>query len=322
MTAALDIAAEPNVAHFCRYLEHERNASRYTIVNYVCDIGQFARFVWGDAAGKGCPWREPDRFKARSFLVEYQKAGSRPATTARKLASLRSFYRFLVREEAVDRNPFGGLRAPKKASTLPDVMSVAEVLRLIEAPSRVWRRAVSEGDKAPDPVAEYAALRDTAVLELLYSTGARVGEAASLTERDVDLLSGVVLVKGKGRKERLCPLGRPAGEALRNVLAKGAELWPEKSPARPVFRNRKGGALTARSIERMVKRYLPEAGLDARFSPHSLRHSFATHLLDAGADLRSVQELLGHASLSTTQIYTHVSVEHLKRVYDEAHPRA
>ncbi len=313
------------IGGFAAYLSTEKNASRHTVTGYLQDIGQFVASAWGGAAPPYA-WERADRFTARRFLVAFQKAGLQPTTTARKLASLRSLYRFMQREERVTQNPFAGLRPPRRPSRLPDVLSVAEVARLLEAPEAVWKaERERSGREDREPAREYAALRDTAVLELLYSTGARVGEAAALREQDADLLSGVVKVRGKGKKERLCPLGAPAGRALRAVLRKGADLWPveaRRAAQRPLFLNLKGGALTARSIERAMKRYLAAAGLGAGFSPHALRHSFATHLLDAGADLRSVQELLGHASLSTTQIYTHVSIERMKQVYGEAHPRA
>lgn len=311
---------DTGVGRFRAYLEHERNASAHTVDNYLRDLGQFVVQTWGESARAPYPWGEADRFTARRFLVLSQKAGSRPTTTARKLSSLRSFYRFLVREGVVTQNPFTGLRAPKAGRSLPDVLSVAEVTRLVEAPARLARGAAA-GGPAPTPVQDYAVLRDTALLETLYSTGGRISEIAGLLERDVDLISGVVKVKGKGRKERLCPLGNPANHALRAAITRGSALWGGGRD-RPVFRNKFGARLTPRSVERLMKPYLAAAGLDERFSPHALRHSFATHLLDAGADLRSVQELLGHASLSTTQIYTHVSVERLRNVYQDAHPRA
>jgi integrase/recombinase XerC len=321
----LDVAADPCVAYFCRYLTAERNASRHTLAGYVCDIGQFAQLTWPDATGRTYPWKDADRFAARRFLVESQKAGSRPATTARKLASLRSFYKFLEREEKADRNPFAGLRPPKRDRRLPEILSVAEVTRLLETPLRVWRSGGRRRTPLPPAVAEYVALRDTAILETLYSTGGRVSEIAGLTEGSVDFLGGTAKVRGKGKKERLCPLGTPACKALREAIRKAGELWPVAGPAgraRPIFRNARGGPLTTRSIERSLKEYLIQSNLNPNISPHALRHSFATHMLDAGADLRSVQELLGHASLSTTQIYTHVTVERLKKVYGEAHPRA
>ncbi len=315
-TPAAADGRDPALARFMAYLAHERNASEHTLSNYARDIGQFAALTWGDEARPPFAWNAPDRFAARRFLVVIQKAGHQPATTARKLASLRSFYRYQMREGLVDQNPFGGLRPPKRGRELPDVLSVAEVQRLIEAPAR--QAATPEGR---DPADRYAVARDTALLETLYSTGGRISEIAGLREQDVDLIAGMIKVRGKGRKERFCPLGAPAVRALRAVLELGAARWGGGRD-QPVFRNRAGGRITPRSIERLMKTHLAAAGLDHRFSPHALRHSFATHLLDAGADLRSVQELLGHASLSTTQIYTHVSVERLRTVYNAAHPRA
>jgi len=320
MLANLDITSEPSVAHFCSYLEMERNASEHTVQNYARDIGQFAHLVWGEDTTHPLPWKEPDRFAARRFLVQFQKEGNEPTTTARKLASLRSFYKFLEREDIVERNPFAGLRPPKRSTTLPEVMSIAEITRLLESPAAIYDRC--DVTEAKRPQAEYAMFRDSALLELLYSTGARVSEIAGLVESDLDLLSGTVKVRGKGKKERLCPIGSPAGKAIRRMLECGHELWGSAARNRAVFLNLQGRQITTRSIERLMKKYLVEAGLNHRFSPHALRHSFATHMLDAGADLRSVQELLGHASLSTTQIYTHVSVERLKKVYGETHPRA
>ncbi len=327
------IATDPAVAGFVRYLEIERNASRYTVAGYLQDLLQFAAFVWED----GLPpfdWATADRFHARRFLMDFQKSGSAPATTGRKLSSLRSFFRHLEREDRVAVNPFTGLHGPKRLQRLPDVLSVAEVERLLATPMRVYERMAGAtrtdggvprqgGPRAVEPYARYYALRDRAILEVLYSTGARVGEAAGMMEKDLDLLSGVVRVRGKGKKERLCPLGGPASRALREVLQAADRIWGGTNRAvKPFFRNKRGEPLTSRSMERMMKAMLPEAGLSADFSPHALRHSFATHMLDAGADLRCVQELLGHASLSTTQIYTHVSIERLRKVYQDAHPRA
>lgn len=322
MSEVSDISTDPCVMHFSRYLTTERNASEHTISNYLIDIRQFVRFTWGEKAVPPYKWNDADRFSARKFLVEFQKAGNEATTTGRKLSALRSFYKFLQREDYADHDPFSGLRAPKKARNLPDILSVAEVVRLLEAPARSLKKTAQGGKDKPDPIQEYAAARDAAILEVLYSTGARVSEAAGLTEDALDLLSGTARVRGKGKKERLCPLGNPAGKALRDLIARSAALWPQKGKQRRIFLNLNGRPLTSRSMERMMKKHLAEAGLDAKFSPHVLRHSFATHMLDAGADLRSVQELLGHSSLSTTQIYTHVTVERLKKVYDEAHPRA
>jgi integrase/recombinase XerC len=312
---------DPAVDHFRRYLAAERDASGHTLTSYLLDIRQFAALQWGVEARPPFRWNEVDRFAARRFLVSFQKGGCEPATSRRKLSSLRSFFKFLVREGYAPGNPFRAVALPKKARRLPRVFTVDEVKRLLEAP-----RQTPPEEGAKDAVwAAYAAARDAAILEILYSAGMRVGELAGMAEGNVDLLSGVIKVRGKGKKERLCPLGGPATRALQEALEERDRLWAARGlSGRPpgVFLNKLGGRLTARSVERMMKRYLAATGLRPDLSPHALRHSFATHLLDAGADLRSVQELLGHASLSTTQIYTHVTIERLKEVYERAHPRA
>jgi integrase/recombinase XerC len=320
------VAHDPAVTDFVLYLEQERNASRHTVDAYRRDLAQFARRTWPEARPP-IRWEKADTFAARRFLVEVQKSGHAPATTGRKLSSLRAFYRFLEREDRVTQNPFAGLRAPKRGRDLPEILSVAEVERLLRAPRAAYERAAKTEKTAEHRTAAwraYAAARDTAILETLYSSGARISELAGLDEGRLDLLSGMVTVLGKGKKTRLCPLGGPACRALRAALDQAHDLWPAQRARRrdPVFRNRNGGRLTTRSIERIFKRALRGAGLDPALSPHTLRHAFATHMLDAGADLRSVQELLGHASLSTTQIYTHVTVERLRKVYADAHPRA
>lgn len=322
--AAWNSADDPYVEQFTAYLRHERNASEHTLASYLIDLRQFVRAVWGADAVPPFDWGAVDRFAARRFLAETQKGGAEATTTARKLSSLRTFYRFLEREELIAANPFSGLKGPKRPRKLPHFLSVDEVTRLLGAPARLW--SDRDPPKAPQErlLAEYAARRDTALLETLYSTGGRVSEVAGLRDSDVDLLSGIVRVRGKGKKERLCALGKPAGKALRESLALRSALWGESGGKKdtPLFRNVRGQRLTTRSIERLLKKYLAAAGLNADITPHALRHSFATHMLNAGADLRSVQELLGHASLSTTQIYTHVTVEKLRKVYEDAHPRA
>lgn len=319
------VEADPAVAGFVRYLEVERNASRHTVSAYLQDLRQFAEFVWEEKAPP-YEWSTVDRFHARRFLMVFQKSGSAPTTTGRKLASLRAFFRHLQREEQVAANPFSGLHGPKQPRQLPDVLSVDEIDRLLAAPMKIYEReTATEAKREPHPkgLQRYFALRDRALLEVLYSTGARVSEVAAMTQKALDLLGGVVVVRGKGKKERLCPLGGPATRAIREALQEADAIWPSAGKQIvPLFRNKRGEPLTPRSIERMMKKMLAEASLSSEFSPHALRHSFATHLLDAGADLRCVQELLGHASLSTTQIYTHVSIERLKEVYQDAHPRA
>ena len=320
------VEEDPAVAQFARHLRAERNASEHTVSGYLSDIGQFCRQLWGEEAAPPFAWKTPDRFAARRFLASFQKAGMAPATASRKMSSLRSFFRFLAREGMVKANPFGGLQQPKARRRLPKVLGKEEVVRLLEAPARLREkaRAKEKGGGEAGRFADYAAVRDAAILELFYSTGMRIAELCGMTEARLDLLSGSALVRGKGKKERFCPIGRPAAEALRAAMEARdgwiARIGGERAPH--LFVNRWGGPLTPRSVERSMKKHLAEAGLDPAMTPHVMRHSFATHLLDAGADLRSVQELLGHASLSTTQIYTHVSVERLKEEYGKTHPRA
>lgn len=321
-----DISSDPFIRQFARHLEGERQASAHTHAGYLMDLRQFIGSIWGPEATPPFPWASVDKFAARRFLMHFQQASAAPATVGRKLSSLRSFFRFLMREQYVAQNPFSGLRAPKRRQSLPRVLSIAEVERLLNAPGQLGNEALKkETDAIRRQWLTYASARDSAILEVLYSSGMRVSELTSLNEEHIDLLSGVIKVRGKGKKERLCPIGGPALKALRTALEKRpAKLSGGRARASvtTVFLNRLGGRLTARSVERLMKTCLRRAGLNPRLSPHALRHSFATHLLDAGADLRSVQELLGHSSLSTTQIYTHVTIERLKKVYEEAHPRA
>jgi integrase/recombinase XerC len=323
---------DPAIAHFLRYLEGERSASPHTSANYLMDIRQFTAIIWGTEARQPYAWGTIDKFAARKFVVQLQKQSANPASIGRKISSLRSFFKFMVRENYVKQNPFSGLTAPKRKKGLPNVLSVEDIVRLLKAPAQCLAETVKGGkDRKKRAWLEYAAVRDTAILEVLYSTGMRISELANIDMKNVDLLAGVIKVRGKGNKERFCPLGAPAAKAFRVALEKrngllpflkGGKMRAGGTESLPLFVGHTGGKLTPRSMERMMKRYLIRAGLNANISPHALRHSFATHLLDAGADLRSVQELLGHASLSTTQIYTHVSVEHLKKVYNESHPRA
>ena len=318
------IAHDPLVAEFVRYLETERNASAHTLAAYAADLRQYAELVWGREARPPFDWAACDRFAARRFLAKIQKSGGSAATARRKCSSLRAFYKYLLREERVALNPFAGLAMPRGEKRLPRVLSVEDVGRLLDAPAR-WLVEAGELDPRRRRWMEYAAARDAAILELLYSTGMRVSELTGLTESRIDLLSSVARVLGKGKKERLCPLGAPAIRALRAALAARDALGLGngiRGRERPLFLGHKGDRLDPRTVQRLMKKYLRAAGLNPSLSPHALRHSFATHLLDAGADLRSVQELLGHASLSTTQLYTHVSIGRMKEVYERAHPRA
>ncbi len=317
-----DAAGDEAVARFVKYLRAERNASGHTVAGYVQDVGQFAAFVWPPAVRPPFDWTLPAREQARGFLVAFHKNGWSPRTTRRKLASLRAFYRYLAREGLAGANPFAGLRGPRAGMRLPEVLGIKQVESLLEAPlADLAARRRSPG--GVEPLAVYVALRDAAIFEVLYSTGCRISEIAALRWGGIRFEQGTTIVEGKGRKQRLCVLGAPAVKALRALREQAETVWPESAgDGARLFLNARGGPLTTRSIERQLKKWLAAAGLPAEVTPHKLRHSFATHLLDAGADLRSVQEMLGHASLSTTQIYTHVSVERLKEEYRKAHPRA
>ena len=251
--------------------------------NYEMDIAQFAAFRWGMEAAAPFDWASATSDDARRFLMAFAREEAHATTTRRKLASLRSFFRYLVREGACAANPFAGLRGPKLPKPLPKVLSQEEVKRFLAAPGQeLARRQKERGEVSPQEAYAYA--RDTALFETLYSTGCRISEAVSLTWGQINFETGGV--------------------------------------ATNVFLNERGAVFRPREAQRRMKKWLAAADLPADLTPHKLRHSFATHLLDAGADLRSVQEMLGHASLATTQIYTHVSVEHLKDEYMKAHPRA
>ena len=309
---------DPLVSAFHKYMAAIRNDSDNTVEAYLQDVSQLAAFAFGDAPPPFA-WKSVDTYRIRAFLIENQKGGAAPTTTRRKLSALRAFFSYLVREDALAHNPCTGVRGPKVPRRLPEILTKEQVVSLIRAPLENLQATTEK----PTPAQAYAAWRDEAVFEFLYSTGARVAEAAGARLRDVDMRSGAIRLFGKGRKERLSALGRPALDALRQTLEFGQILWGDAfSRDAPLFRNLKGAPLTTRSMERQMKKWLSAAGLPSTVTPHKLRHSFATHMLDAGADLRSVQELLGHASLSTTQIYTHVTIERLREVYESAHPRA
>lgn len=312
-----DIGDDPVVARFADWLRAVRHASAHTVGNYLRDVGQFAAFFWGPTNAPPFDWALPDAADAKRFLHAYARTGAKPSSSARKLAALRAFFRWLVSEGALAHSPFATLRPPRRGKPLPTLLSEDEVARLLQAP----HEALKAEDSA-DPLRRYVLLRDAAIFETLYSTGARVAEIAALTNDRLDLARGGCVVRGKGDKERLCLLGRPAIEALGAMRDQARRLWPgTDAPGCTVFLNRDGERLTTRSIERFMKRWLAFAGLSADLSPHKLRHSFATHLLSHGADLRAVQELLGHASPATTQVYAHLAPERLAQTYHEAHPR-
>lgn len=292
------------VAAFRRYLATEKRSSKLTVEGYLRDLGFFVEYV-REKRGELRP-ASVDKLLLRAWLKSLYDEGLEPATIARKLAAVRAFFRFLVRTGALDRDPTASVRTPKQPKRAPRFLSPDDAARLVEAP---------EGDGV-------AAARDRAILELSYGAGLRVSEVVGLDCGDVDLRAGTVRVTGKGNKTRVVPMGRLAVEAVRAWLARRPETaGAEGGDPSALFRNQRGGRLTARTVQRLVERARP-ACREAGATPHWLRHACATHMLGSGADLRSIQEMLGHSSLSTTQRYTHVSVEELMRIYDKAHPRA
>ncbi len=308
------------VMSFRSHLLGESNASNLTVAGYEQDISQFVAFRWGRRAPGPYPWGSVTGEDAKGYLMAFARAGAKPSTTRRKIASMRSFFRYLVREGLVKEDPFGAIRGPRQEKPLPKVFSAADVKRFLEAPLTELRQRRKAGAEIA-PVAQYVYLRDSALFEFLYSTGCRISEATNLAWHSIDFDSASLRVIGKGSKERLCLLGEPAVDALKRMREAAAQVGESGDDA-PVFLNSHGTALSPRDAQRRMKRWLAIADLPLDLTPHKLRHSFATHLLDAGADLRTVQEMLGHASVATTQIYTHVSVERLKDIYAEAHPRA
>ena len=308
---------------FLTYLHSERNASEHTLESYRMDIEQFVRLIFNMDASAGCVnWDDVSVHDARAFVVDLQNDELTKTSITRKMSALRSFYRYMLRERLVTNNPFSGLTSPKRGKKLPKYMSVAEVARLLDAPEQYWQAASSQQLTKSYAHVKLSIARDSAILEVIYSGGLRISEAIGLNLGSIDLIGGVMRVRGKGKKERICALGNPAERALRYYLAIRSDWNSDSRREAPLFVNQDGDRITARSFQRNFKLYLEQAELPADMTPHKLRHSFATHLLDAGADLRSVQELLGHANLSTTQIYTHISSERLKLVYAKAHPRA
>jgi len=304
--AKLLISKDPWVEAFFNHMNYERNASAHTMKSYLGDIADFASWTNSrlDASGPEL-WTKIDTASVRTFLASLYSKKAR-SSIARTLSGLKVFFKFLVREGYLAGSPAEGVSAPKTHSTLPVFLSVDEVIHLL---SNV------EGE-------ESRALRDRAALELLYATGIRVGELSGLNIRDVDLSGQTVRVRGKGRVERDVPITNHGTEALKQYLESRRAAGENLGSDDPVFLNTRGGRLSDRSMRRIVDKWVNKAAIQANVSPHTLRHSFATHLLAGGADLRAIQELLGHKSLSTTQKYTHVGIEKLMEIYDKAHPRA
>lgn len=287
-----------HIEKFINYLKVEKNASDHTVKNYTVDLEVFKGFL-GDKEIEAV-----DHLDLRRFLAELRAKNYSKRTIARKLASLRSLFRFLYREGHIKKNPITAILTPKLDKKLPVFLDTVKIDKLMSAPD----------------AKDISGLRDRALLETLYSCGIRVSELVGLDEGDIDFISGVIKVFGKGSKERVVPVGEPALAAIRKYMDERRKK--KVKPSEAVFLNKAGGRLTDRSVRRILDKYIRTCSIVEKVSPHSLRHSFATHMLDRGADLRSVQELLGHMNLSTTQIYTHVTMDRLKTVYDKAHPRA
>jgi len=323
------------ITQFVDYLRNERHFSPYTARCYGADLRQYVEYLntadatqpasialarefdgpsASEPVGIGGKLMQADPMVVRGFLSHLDQFGYSPATTARKIATLRSFYKWMNKRSIIDANPMLLIRTPKQTKRLPKAITVEQVEQLLSAPDN----------------RDTLGARDRAILETLYSTGVRVSELVDLNRNDLDHANQTMHVRGKGKKERIVPLGSHAMAAIRHYMtllepdARFTELRQQamNTNAVALFVNKNGGRLSSRSVRRKLDKYLKEAGLDPAISPHTLRHSFATHLLDNGADLRSVQELLGHQSLSTTQIYTHLSSMRLRTAYDDAHPRA
>src|SRR5438477_5321829 len=311
----------PLVRQFLDYLKLEKHFSDYTVKSYGADLIQFGQFMAGEighanstASATPLTLEQVDErqlkcepLTIREFLAYLYAQNYTKSTTARKLATLRSFFKFLIRRGLVSVNPLSTIRTPKQEKRLPKCLDLEQVQKLLDAPD--------DND--------LLGARDKAMLEVLYSSGIRVSELVELEISDLDLQEGILRVRGKGRKDRLTPIGSQAIKALQRYFElRNADNKTQAQNSLRVFLNKHGEPLSTRSVRRKLDKYLVEAGLDPGISPHTLRHSFATHLLNNGADLRSVQELLGHQSLSTTQIYTHLTTSRMKEVYDQAHPRA
>jgi len=301
------------IHQFIHYLSVEKNASPHTCRCYRRDLEGFEDFLKSTGISLrptgGVEIEKVDRIAIRKYL-SFLHRKNKKSSIARKISTLRSFFKYLVREQVIPSNPAKSVSTPKVEKTLPTTLTVDEAFRLMESPKSISEKS-SEGAKEKG-------LRDRAILELLYSSGLRVSELVGLNSNQLDLDLGIVRVMGKGRKERIVPVGVKAIEVLKAYLEERGMLKGDE----PIFVNSLGGRLTARSVGRLIKKYSRHSGIFRKVSPHSLRHTFATHLLDAGADIREIQEMLGHSSLSTTQRYTHVSMGKLMEVYDKAHPRS
>jgi integrase/recombinase XerC len=305
---------EQLIEQFLEHLRYERNVSAHTLRNYASDLEQFVDHLAPadpkSGARKFPDLKNVDHLTIREWLAELHSAQKKKASIARKLAALRTFFQFLVREGLLESNPAKLVSTPRQEKKLPKHLSIEEAIKFIETPD----------------IQTDLGKRDRAMLELMYATGVRVAELTTLNLADIDFRNQLIRVTGKRRKQRIVPFGDPAANAIRDYL-KVRDKFLLNSPIserddEALFLNYQGTRITTRSVGRMVEKYIKICAGIHRISPHALRHSFATHLLDSGADLRDIQELLGHARLSTTQVYTHVSMEKLVEVYDKAHPKA
>lgn len=292
--------ADTWIARFLRHLAQERRLSGHTVSGYGRDLARFETYL---GAQDDMDWAGVDSQCVRAYVALRHRQGQGGRSLQRELSALRSFYRYLQKERQVEHNPVQGVRAPRSGRCLPKVLDVDQVDRLLALDTR-------------DPLG----LRDRAFMELIYSSGLRLSEAVGLDMADLDLTQGLVRVTGKGRKTRELPVGRMAREALEGWLGARRDLVDAGETA--LFVGRHGRRLTPRAVQYRLREWARRQGLDRAVHPHMLRHSFATHLLESSGDLRAVQELLGHANISTTQVYTHLDFQHLARVYDRAHPRA
>lgn len=286
------------IEQFLTYLRAEKNASEHTVKNYAVDLRDFSAFA-GELAPETIEYTH-----VRNFLAHLKDREFSQSSISRKLACLRSFFKYMAREQLLTANPASNIATPKREKKLPEFLNQDEMNKLINAASDATK----------------AGRRDRAIIETLYSTGMRVSELMGLNISDLDFVAGTLKVQGKGKKERMVPVGGTAVRAAEAYLGDRSET--EKQPSSPLFLNKNGTRLTDRSVRRILIKYAKRAGITKDISPHTIRHTFATHLLDRGADLRSVQDLLGHENLSTTQIYTHVTTKRLKDAYEKAHPRA
>lgn len=294
------------IENFEHYISIEKNLSLHTRRNYLSDLNQFKEFL--EREYPKIRYEAIDNTIIRSYLGFLYKKNKK-SSIARKLASLRTFFKFLLRAGVLKKNPASLVSTPRLEKHVPSFLSIDETFILLKMPD----------DTTP------VGIRDKAIMEILYSSGVRVSELVEMNEGDLDLNLGIIKVMGKGRKERIVPIGSKAIEALNHYLEtkkRRSKIPLSSSLNPPVFLNPRGGRLSTRSVARIINRYVEQCGLLKNISPHSLRHTFATHMLDAGADLRAIQELLGHVSLSTTQKYTHVSLDKLMEVYDKAHPKS